>query len=309
MGAAPRAVALAVAALALAGCGAEPAPRPGAVVTVGAGPVCLDRTGVEETSEQPGALARPRLGDAEPAGFVQCHQTVERVPGRGEWSVRVERRADAGTEALAAALRLPDQERGGSCDAMAVGVPELWALDGQGRATLVRWPVGACGKPRAEVSDAYGAVRWGSVTSRPVAQVAPQEALDSGCETAVKDMAAIDAGDASREHPAGRLGTLVDATSVKACTYTVVDRSETPTGSFVSGRTIDGKAWQTVRRALEAAPPAPRACAGLGQRFTVLSADPGGEVYLELDGCRRVLLPYGSLRLATPALLRALAAP
>jgi hypothetical protein len=236
-----------------------------------------------------------------------CHQTVERVPGRGEWSVRVERRAEAGTAALAAALRLPDEELGGACNLDAVIVPELWALDGRGTASLVRWPIGSCGKPRTEVSEAFAAVRWSTVASRRVQQIAPQAALDTGCLTAVKHMAAIDAGDSGREHPAGALGELTRASGVRACTYRIVDRSETPQGDFVSGGRIEGKAWQEVRWALEAAPPAPATCAGLGQRFQVLTADQGEAVYLELDGCRRVLLPYGRLRLATPRLLAALA--
>jgi hypothetical protein len=309
MRAVPRAVALIAAALALAACGDDPSPGPGdgpAIVAVG--PVCLAGEPLEQTSLEPGALARPRIEDVDPAAFVRCRQEVRRVPGQGEWSVRVEERADAGLEALAAALRLPDERRGDVCPAIAHGVPELWALDRSGRTALVRWPLDVCAAPRAEAVRAYDALRWSAAGSRRVTQITTQAVLDSGCSDSWKQVVAIEAAD-GRPRDGGRLGELRRAAGVRVCVYRIDDRSETPSGTFQSGRRIEGKDWQVLLGALEAAPRAAPGCEALGQLFAVLTAaaGTGDPLYVELDSCRRVLLPDGGLRVATPRVLQQLA--
>src|SRR5215212_2363688 len=302
-----RTSAVLLAAVALAGCGQGDAGSvaPAVTLTPG-GHVCFDRA----APGGPGLggannTRRAALGPDEPAAFVQCDVVTERVPGRGEWTMRRERQAVAGTEALAAALRLPNlPSTGDSCLAYADVPPELWALDGAGRAVLVHWPLDGCGHLRREAPTAHAAVHWGPWATRRLRQVVSQAAIDSGCVDRIKQMAAIEG---PRARSAGTLGDLTRVRSVNACTYAIDDRSATPTGAFEAGRTITGPAWQDVRGALESAPPATRGCSTLGQRFAVLTADPGGNVYVELDGCRRVLLPDGGLRLATPRLLQDLA--
>ena len=309
-----RTLGLVTAALVLGGCGGTGSPprtsaAAPAVVTLAPGDhVCLDRQGPgEQLSQDAAAQARPVLGPGEPAGFVECVVATERLPGRGEWTVRRERRAAGGAQALAAALRLPDlPATGGGCLAYGQVVPELYALDDDGPAVLIRWPVDGCGHLRSEVAAAHGTVRWAEVASRPLRQITPQAALDSGCASGWKDMAAVSDSAAAGRRGRGSLRTVGTAGHVRACTYRITERGETPFGSFESGGRLEGAAWQVVLRALEAAPPAPIGCRVLGQRFIVLSADAGEPLYVELDGCRRVLTPDGGLRTATPQLLQEL---
>jgi hypothetical protein len=273
--------------------------------------VCLDGPGPgEQLSGEAAAKERPVLGPGEPAGFVECDTATERVPDQGEWSVRRERRADAGSAALASALRLPDlPATGGGCNAIGHVVPELYALDVAGHAALVRWPVDGCGHPRTEVVEAHQAVRWTPVASRRLRQIAPQAALDSGCSPDWKDMVVVEGVGAAARYGRGTLDALAKARTVRACTYRVTERGQTPVGSFEAGRTLDAAAWQVVLRVLETAPAAPDGCTTVGQRFATLSTDDTQTLYVELDGCRRVLTPDGGLRAATPRLVQELTGP
>jgi hypothetical protein len=172
---------------------------------------------------------------------------------------------------------------------------------------LVRWPLDECGHLRKEVLAAADGVHWTEVASRRLRQITPQGALDSGCAADWKDMPAIEGADAAARHGRGTLDTMAKATSVHACTYRITERGDVPVGSFEAGRTLDAAAWQAVLQTLESAPAASDGCTIPGQRFTVLSDAASRSLYVELDGCRRVLTPDSGLRLATPQLLENLA--
>jgi hypothetical protein len=302
---------------ALAGCGASgtgtPAaslPGPDLPVTVAPGAhVCLDRPAVRDlSSDAPAARARPRVGDAPVARVVVCDSArTARVPGRGEWQVRTERQAIGGVDALVAALRLPDvpQQAAVACAAYADVVPELWVVDGGGRALLVRWPVDVCGHLRPEASQALAAVSWRQTGTRRVQQVTPQSALDAGCQVAVKDVAAIE-GTSSAVRGPGSLDGLTGAPGASVCVYRVTD--PTPQGDFERGAKLRGRPWATLVAHLRATPPARPGCATVGRRFAEILLGEKGTLALELDGCRRILTPDGGLRQVTPAVLADLAA-
>jgi hypothetical protein len=308
-----------VVALVLAGCGAASGtgdaagtlPAVQATVTAqvaGHGHVCLDLPQVAPTSaESAAASARPRLGAGPVAQVVVCDAlTTERVPGEGEWQVRVERRATAGVPALVDALHLPDVPPGVgvSCPAYADGVPELWVVDDHGHAELPRWPTDECGHLRAEAKRAFAAMTWQRTGSRRVVLVTPQAALDAGCEVAVKNLAAIEAGKGARG--AGSLDALAAAPGASVCVYRVTD--PTPQGTFERGEKLRGAAWTRLLAHLRRTPVASAGCSAVGQRFAEILLGEKGQVAIELDGCRRILTPDHGVRRATPAVLADLAA-
>jgi hypothetical protein len=186
-------------------------------------------------------------------------------------------------------------------------VPELYAVDATGRAVLVRWPTGACGKPRPEIDAALTTLTWRPATRLRLKQVRSQAVMDSGCEERVKNMAAVE-GPRPDSSGIASPGSSAAPPAVWACTYTIDERGDTPTGRYVSGGPTTVAVWRAVVLALRTAPPAPPGCTAEGRRFTVVNAAPYDSLYVELDGCRRVLLPDGGLRVATPRLLQALAA-
>lgn len=221
--------------------------------------------------------------------------------------MRIEQQAGAGAAALAAALRLPDEPpTGASCLAYGQVAPELWAVDAAGRAILVRVPVDSCGHFRHEFEVALDQAGWRETGRRRFSQTVPQAAIDAGCEDKWKDMAAVEARQAAAEgspRPAGTTAGLAEAGSGKVYVYGIDDRT-TPAGSFRSGRRLRDAAWAGVVGALDAAPRLGTACTTLGTRFALLLAPASDVTYVELDGCRRVLLPDGGMRKATPRLVR-----
>jgi hypothetical protein len=81
----------------------------------------------------------------------------------------------------------------------------------------------------------------------------------------------------------------------KVCVYRVPPGERggpKPAGEFESGGKLTAARWAAVKRALAAAGPA-SACTTPGSRFAVLHL-PAGLIYVEADGCRRVLIEGGT---------------
>jgi hypothetical protein len=75
------------------------------------------------------------------------------------------------------------------------------------------------------------------------------------------------------------------------------------------GGVVTGEQWAAIKREIRAARSA-AACTTPANRFALLPTD-SGDVYVELDGCKRIMAPTASgretLRQASPALLALLA--
>ena len=237
------------------------------------------------------ALVLPRLDDGfAPVAAVVCRQALHERPGGGTDMLAVEERADDVT-ALIAAVRLPDAARtDGACTMELPAVPWLAVLDAQGRWTRPGVPVDECGKPRREFRTAYDQLRLRRVSARVVGQVESDAAAASGCGQTWADMVWV-AGRTGGGHEgaAGELGAG-DA-AVRVCVYRVPagERGgDKPAGDFVSGRRLSAAEWAGIRRELAAAAPA-AACTTPATGFAVVHA-PAATVYVEADGCRRVLI-------------------
>jgi hypothetical protein len=265
-----------------------------------AGEPSMDRT-VEPRS---GFALLSHLDTFHPVAAVSCAEEQQRRPDGGLDGVAVEDRADE-VAALSAALRLPDEfyEPGPSEQSVAVEEapghlctldgyvePRLVLLDAQGRWVRPGIPRNDCGKPRAEVDAAMDKLRWTRVATRVLQEIESAEAAASGCSQVSTDMVWFTGlFPPSRQAVPGPLAD--DAAVVRLCLYEVPaseQGSEKPQSGFVSGGVLPPGRWAAVKRELQASRPA-APCTTPASRFALLAGHPQGDIFVELDGCRRLL--------------------
>ncbi|WP_433796432.1 hypothetical protein [Actinoplanes sp. CA-252034] len=237
-------------------------------------------------------------GAFEPVAAVMCREDTQRRPDGGTDAIAVEDRADD-VVALLAALRLPDTPPPSPdpdliCTADGYYSPRLVLLDGQGRWVRPRLPRDACEKPLAEATAAMDDLSWTRVTTRVLGEVESAEAAASGCEQVHTDMVWF-----TGVYPSNRRGDLAplaeDAASVRLCIYQVKESgrdSEKPRGEFVTGGLLPTGRWAAVKREVQTSGQA-KTCTTPANRFARLQT-PRGDIYVELDGCRR-LVAQGAL--------------
>ena len=242
------------------------------------------------------AFALPRLDAAD--GFVAVAAVI--------CAVVPEERADGGTDmvaieergtdiaALVDALRLPDaRSTDGTCDLSLVLPPWLALVDAGGRWVRPGVPFDTCGKPRIEVRDAVEALTLTRVSTRSLREIESAGAAATGCGQGWADMVWVMTQDGSvTPGPIDELRVWADR--LRVCVFAVPEeqkRSGKPAGDFVSGGMLTPERRDAVERALLAAGPAVP-CDTPAGRFALVSRPDHthGEIYVELDGCRRVLV-------------------
>lgn len=243
--------------------------------------------------------ALPRLDDTfVPAAAIVCGEQPERRADGGQDMVATESRADD-VAALVAALRLPDAPTTkGSCTLDMPGVPWFAVLDAQGRWVRPGLPLDECGKIRIEVRDAVAGLKLTRLKTRVVSELESSEAAASGCAQTWSDMVSAQAG------VNVTFDRLADprwaGKQVRLCTYRVPTREQglgKPTGQLTRGVVLPADRAEDIEKALRAAEAA-RTCGKHASLFAVLSATDGGSetVYVELDGCQRILVDGPSAR-------------
>ena len=241
------------------------------------------------------ALSSPRLDDVfQPVAAVICGTEQQQRPGGGSDLIAVEERADDVT-ALVSTLRLPDEEPTDlACTLEAPLVPWVVLLDEQGRWVRPGVPVDECRKPRHEVRTAYDQLRTERVKTRVLREIESDGAAASGCTQTWGDMVwATGKMGGGQDHTPGPLPA--DDAEVRVCIYQVSPGErggDKPAGEFESGGKLAAGRWPAVKRALAAGGPA-SACTTPGTRFAVLHV-PAALIYVEADGCRRVLIEGGT---------------
>jgi len=249
-----------------------------------------------------GSDGLPRLGeDFSPVAVTVCRQELRRRADGGTDLVLVELRGDD-VAGLVAALRLPDLLPPSAdqvvCDLAKVSVPWFALLDADGRWVRPEPPVGACGKPRTEVMDAVNALRLHPVSTTFVREIESAEAVAAGCTEHWGDMVAVETYAGGRAAAGHGRDTLPP--EVRLCVYRVPAGEQgtaKPAGTFEHGGLLPAQRRAEIGRALAAALPASD-CAKHASRFAILMpiGTNNGEVYVELDGCRRILVPSADAR-------------
>ncbi|MEH1017032.1 hypothetical protein V6U90_28530 [Micromonospora sp. CPCC 206060] len=237
----------------------------------------------------------PRLGtDFAATVAIHCRLEPKRRADRGQDLVLTEGRATDLTTLLAA-LRLPDERlTTDACTLEMPPVPNLLLLDPQGRWIRPGLPVDGCGRPRAEVREAVRDLRLITVTEKVVRELESSGAAVSGCGQEWSDMVATETGDPISLARPGRVSIPFTRTApLRLCVFRVPGEQQgtsKPAGTFEYGLILPQHRREPVEQTLTALPPA-RQCTGTADRFAVLRTvdGTGGEVYVELDHCRRVL--------------------
>ena len=152
----------------------------------------------------------PLPADAVLVSARRCLYQAELLPGEGEWLMRVEQRASSGLDALAAALRLPSEDKSSATACLAIGyVPIVITVsDTAGRAIQPKVPETACGAPLKAAVDAIAAVPWTTVATSKARQIRSELEISSGCSGSWKPEIPLVAAEGS-----GDRGSTVDTTA------------------------------------------------------------------------------------------------
>lgn len=229
-----------------------------------------------------------------PAGFtpvaaVVCARAPQQRAGGGEDLVLLEKRATS-VARLTQTLRLDDQPlTSEACTADLVGVVWFAMLDAGGRWVRPGVATDMCGKPRIEVRDALEQLDTTTVATTVLAEIESAEAAKAGCSQGWGEVVGISAAEQREDKGAFDPPTA----GMRLCLYTVPaseQGSVKPAGSFERGGVLTAQVWTDLRRRmLDAGPIVP--CTAHAGRFAVFrpTGGAGGDVHLELDGCRRLM--------------------
>jgi hypothetical protein len=280
-----RALIVLIVAMCLAGCGVPN--RDDEAVRGDRWTSCAEELARDRAEKRADAMRLPLIGkDTTAVAVAVCAEEVRDIPG-GLERVETEHRADD-LAALLTALRLPDERRrsGVSCGDDVVAVPWLALFDRDGSWVRPGVAQDVCRKPRTEVIVAIHELRATLVRSRvrgggeerscfhwhpdPVWTLGEPAPMVSGVDHV------------DLEFPPDPL----------RCLYTVSpagQRTGPPLGSVERGRGGRDDRHR-VTALLRAHGPAPT-CTTAAARFARLHspARPGRDVYVELDGCTRIL--------------------
>ncbi|MET7399399.1 hypothetical protein ABZS66_38540 [Dactylosporangium sp. NPDC005572] len=244
-----------------------------------------------------GALRLPRLSeDFAPVGIVLCRTAARAEDGGGEAMFLDELRG-TDVEALVRAVRLADQPRtDGLCNMMLYAVPWFALLAADGSWVRPGVPADGCGTIRIEVRDAVDRLQLQRVASTRLHTTLSAGAAASGCGQSYSDMVATETAN-GRPLATGPIELPPADASVRLCVYRVAAAEQgtvKPGGQFEHGAVLPAATWQTIRAALPQAPLKPTtACTAHASRFAMLApataAASTPQVFVELDGCQRVL--------------------
>ncbi|HLT09589.1 MAG TPA: hypothetical protein VK028_02125 [Micromonosporaceae bacterium] len=280
---------------AVAGC-AQPGQPPGAAAPEAEvhGPWEFCESAAPEEWPNADATELPRLPETfEPVGVVVCDLRPEHRADGGQDLVAVEGHAYEIAELLAA-VRLPDEPRWpGACTMELRVIPWFAFLDAEGRWVRPGVPVDGCGKIRMEVIDALTGLDLTEESRRVVREIESAESVAAGCAQGWADMVWVETTQPGRTWASQPIDPFPADATIRLCVYRVpADQQGTgkPGGDFEHGRVLAAADRAAVADALRAAGPA-GSCSRPASRFALLRRidNVGGEVYIELDGCRRIL--------------------
>ncbi|GLW35010.1 hypothetical protein [Actinoplanes regularis] len=260
-----------------------------------------DATGVasqDQFGEAQDALTLPLLGGDgsgdgfQPVAAVICGVAPRKGPAGGREIVAEEARADDLT-VLLPALRLPDEAAAFevNCTLELPAVPWLVLLDSEGRWIRPGIPTDVCGKPRTEFREAFPKLTTTTVRSRVIRQLDSGEPAQGGCYPTWADRTWARGGvENVRE---STVPPLPEDVAVRRCVYEVPTGkrgSAEPAGDFRFGGLLAADDWTAIRAEIEASAPGTGTCATPASSFAVFHLEAGAHVYVEADGCRRILI-------------------
>ncbi|GAA1799600.1 hypothetical protein GCM10009682_21530 [Luedemannella flava] len=241
------------------------------------------------------SLDLPPLDDGfTPTAAVVCATAFEMDPDFSQRNFLTEGRTDD-IAGLLAALRLPSEHRWGACTAIDHIIPFVVLLDADNRWVRPGTPSDSCGTIREEVRDAVTALKLTPVSKRLIREDLSSGAGKATCAEHWADMVWVRTTTQTGGPNWSTPGTppLRDGDEVRLCVYTVADSTRgslMPTGDLDHDGVLTARQWRPIAAKLGAAGPAPT-CDAPATRFALLrrADNTGGDTYVELDGCRRVM--------------------
>ncbi|GIJ68072.1 hypothetical protein Voc01_029890 [Virgisporangium ochraceum] len=277
------------------GAPAEPQPSWTSCSAVGA-PVPLPDLNPAES------LQLPRLGaDFEPTAVVVCRLEPDKRADGATDLVAAESRADGPDDVAAVldAVRLPDERRTtGACTADLPGVPWFALVDADGRWVRPGTPADACGKIRIEVRRAVENLTLVRVSARPVRELESSGAAATGCTQNWADVVWVTGQHRTDASPPTGEDPFPSAAALRVCVYRVPPAERgggKPTGTFERGSELPAQRRPALAAALKQTTAAP-ACTTPASLFALVrpADDTAGTLYVELDGCQRVVVETGT---------------
>ena len=197
--------------------------------------------------------------------------------------------------ALEAVLRLPvltPPAGNSTCRLDLPSVGWLAVVDASGRWVRPGAPTDECGRIRDEVTEVVRALVLTRVSTRVLREVTSAAAARAGCSQEWADMVWVETTQGG--NPSALTGDpFPGAAQVRLCVYDVPVQergSDKPGGMFSRGGLLEAGVRARVTQLLLDSAPAVD-CARQATRFPLLlPADGPGDVYVELDGCHRILI-------------------
>ncbi|MEV4546271.1 hypothetical protein [Micromonospora echinaurantiaca] len=297
----------------LAGCGNLPAgtgyspPRDREPVIHAAWTSCAEEF---EPDADPWGRRPALLGDGfHPVSAVVCALEERDQPDGGRDRVEVESRVDD-IGAIVGALRLPDEPGSGEvCVTGSANPPWLVLLDRDGRWLRPGVPVDICGLPRKEVLDAGEALRLTVVRTRALEQIISGAAAKAGCQQRWRDEfwpspQEREDGQYLSSPPVGLPFTPELGRSTVVCRYRMSDprQGDPAIAEFERGGKVPPDRVAELNGRLAWSTPA-KPCTTRATKIVSLSAvvNRGDYVYIELDGCMRMLADIYGVHVLTQA--------
>jgi hypothetical protein len=241
---------------------------------------------------------------------TRCLFEMRDVPGDGTWMYRIEQRADSGLDALATALRLPDEQtpKGGNCAAIGYPPNIITVTDTTGRMLHPVVPTGVCGAPLLKTIGAINAVPWLTTATVKLRQVRTALEVSSGCSGFYKPVVAMRAADGG--HAAEPPKIDIASSPLDVCIYALGDADTIDAGSQIlhigrlsKASIVEGDAARALLTAVAAAPAATTTCTDEAP-FATITGKGVPELEVELGGCYRALV-LDSLRQLDAATVQA----
>ncbi|WP_162642021.1 hypothetical protein [Streptosporangium sp. 'caverna'] len=240
--------------------------------------------------------------DFVPVQVIRCRWDSRYLPGKGLWEVVIEEHTDGPAGELMIELRHPSERSifGQNCTLELILVDYFVVVDSAGRAVLPDLPTTVCGKPFRSALDALRRLPYRVDEQIPTRRVESEKAFRAGCGDKYTDViltvSHLRAGTTQPQQARPMWNPAPKG--LRVCVYRTLDKSSDMVGgSFESVRILKGRSLRTLLTALDSAPATD--CPSDHTRFAVLSTG-SREAYAELDGCRNLMRPDGTLGRLTP---------
>jgi hypothetical protein len=240
-----------------------------------------------------------------PVGFTaafayRCSTRTSKDAQGNTWLVSVEERADSRLAQFVTALRAPAQStspipnRGCALGFMTFSeIDSVVLTDRTGHVVRPAYPTTSDGCRYSPTSGVFAATRhlpWRIVQEIRVRLYESAEAHATGCAMGWKDMITWDQKGSFISPGVSKPVFAPRPVSVKFCVFAVKpSKDRYPVGTFTAGGTVPVANVAKLTALIEGAPAA-KPCTLRHTRFAVVTVQPmNQDVYVELDGCHRLL--------------------